>query len=296
MNLTELGVFDTSNFVDEKACHDFICAICQSVCNKCIDVGCGHIYCKECLKQYCEHANYITKCPQCFKSFDIKDSFENKFAVKQLNKLKVKCPSHNFNLKCNWLGYYSDLTSHLHKCSNFEIVSANKYYNIYQNNKWCIEEKDFIYHLDSWETDNDGSDTMYSKAVFQYFISKQLPKRTINKLWILFNENNLLTLNSFIGMNHVAMCIIKKEYKIPNKCPKPLTTDAINILLANKNAGIGYKPIKKKMNPIKKTVIIKPESDGDLLSFMTDLNKHKINVKPIYDPIMDDTDLWDVFT
>ena len=98
---------------------DFICSICLLVpFDPCI-LGCGHLFCEDCIEK-----TKKTSCPVCTRYFHEEDiSFfndmdENPFLRRLWSKIEVKCYKDN----CGWTGQITDLKMHLQSC----VVVENK--------------------------------------------------------------------------------------------------------------------------------------------------------------------------
>ena len=121
------AIHEPDIFIDKDRSWDFLCVICQCICNTPMDIGCknGHIYCKLCLKSFFESSTNA-KCPQCQDNVNRYSIRINHFALRLLLKLKILCPfnAHNCDdekqeeyYKCEWIGCYSDIIDHLkEKC------------------------------------------------------------------------------------------------------------------------------------------------------------------------------------
>lgn len=128
-NLYTLGdaIHEPELFLDKERSLDFLCVICQCICNTPYDIGCknGHIYCKLCLKSYFE-SGPNNKCPQCQDAVTRYTMRINHFALRLLLKLRIFCPFNEHNCEdekerehyqCEWIGCYSDIIDHLkEKC------------------------------------------------------------------------------------------------------------------------------------------------------------------------------------
>ena len=151
-------------FVNEAKAHEYLCSICQCVCEEPYDIGCdgGHIFCKECIDDYIKEKNAdgnnneknngnlnaidTVQCPDCDSCVKIKEISSNKFVKRQIQTLRVKCP--NFNqYKCDWVGTLKDTKSHINNTCKFSKVLCP----LCKDNdvKNCIVRKDIEKHLES---------------------------------------------------------------------------------------------------------------------------------------------------
>eukprot|EP01084_Bolivina_argentea_P019324 35940_1 len=151
-NCITLGdaIHEPELFLEKNYSEDFICVICQCICNTPYDIGCknGHIYCKTCLNAFFEEATH-GKCPQCQDNVNRYGTRINHFALRLLLKLRILCPfsatqCHDEKqidmYQCEWIGCYSDIIEHLKsKCkygtfiNNATIQAIRDKYNINDN-------------------------------------------------------------------------------------------------------------------------------------------------------------------
>jgi len=114
------NLFQPELFLEQEDIEQFICGICNKICDDPVITGCGcqTLYCKNCLNFFYINNKHI--CPQCNKSTGeptilgiINTTIKNK---------KMKCV--NFSIKCTWEGKCKDYLFHLeHECPK-EIVNC----------------------------------------------------------------------------------------------------------------------------------------------------------------------------
>lgn len=101
---------------EDKQNTDYLCPICREFMlpDECIELNCGHLFCKNCISSINNNLSLTAKCPLCNESSTtfkyIKNN--NKFAYKILCNIKIKCP----NNECNEELYAGNLKDHLKKC------------------------------------------------------------------------------------------------------------------------------------------------------------------------------------
>lgn len=75
-------------------------------------VCCGNLVCKECFQNYGDDNDECPKCSSVFYNLQTREIKKyNKIFYKSLKNLVIKCP-----YKCEWIGPWIDLESHLLKC------------------------------------------------------------------------------------------------------------------------------------------------------------------------------------
>jgi hypothetical protein len=95
---------------------DYLCPICKEfmIPDECIELHCGHLFCKKCIYSVNTSLSLTAKCPLCNKSSStfkyIKTN--NKFAYKILCSVKIHCP----NEGCDHELFAGDLKYHVKKC------------------------------------------------------------------------------------------------------------------------------------------------------------------------------------
>jgi hypothetical protein len=100
----------------DKENTDYLCPICKEfmIPDECIELHCGHLFCKKCIYSVNTNLSLPAKCPLCNKSWStftyIKTN--NKFAYKILCNIKIHCP----NKGCCHDLFAGDLKYHIKKC------------------------------------------------------------------------------------------------------------------------------------------------------------------------------------
>ena len=100
-------------FFDElkKNLEDLVCPVCHEISSEPVQTSCGHLFCKECLKD--------PTCPVCRQSCT---SMPDHFNARRIKGLKVGCS----NEGCDWKGDLGDVTAHFVTCLYESITCSNK--------------------------------------------------------------------------------------------------------------------------------------------------------------------------
>ena len=114
------NIYQPELFLEQEYIENFICGICENVCNDAVIqmCGCEQIFCRKCLLFYYENNQH--KCPQCNRKTLEPKTVE---AVNVAIKIKkMKCKNYIFN--CNWQGQCRDYKNHITKNCPKEIINC----------------------------------------------------------------------------------------------------------------------------------------------------------------------------
>jgi len=136
----EIEVKDLVINKKDKENVDYLCPICKGFMlpDECIELHCGHLFCKTCIYNVNNNVSLSAKCPLCnVKSSTFKYiKTSNKFAYKILGNVKIRCPNND----CKEELLAGDLKYHIKKC---DYVLMDCEYCDKKN----IYRKDFKKHL-----------------------------------------------------------------------------------------------------------------------------------------------------
>lgn len=106
---------------NEKNNVDYLCPICKSfmIPDECIELTCGHLFCKSCINNVNNNLSLSAKCPLCNKKSNSFNyiKYSNKFAYKILSGIKIRCPHED----CQEEIYAGNLKDHSKKCQFVKI-------------------------------------------------------------------------------------------------------------------------------------------------------------------------------
>ena len=134
----EIEVKDLIVKQEDKDNVDYLCAICKGFMlpDTCIELKCGHLFCKNCIYNVNNTISLSAKCPLCNKKSNtfkyIKNS--NQFAYKILSSVKIRCP----NEGCTKELLAGDLKYHFKKCE-YDLIDCEycDKKNIYRKDLKC---------------------------------------------------------------------------------------------------------------------------------------------------------------
>lgn len=151
----------------EKNNTDYLCPICREfmIPDECIELRCGHLFCKKCICTVNTNLSLSAKCPLCNKASTtfkyIKNN--NKFAYKILCNIKIYCPNKDKGCKKELLA--GNLKDHLKKC---DYILVNCSYCDIKN----IYRKDLKTHI------KENMDNHFLKLIEEVeFLKKKINKK-----------------------------------------------------------------------------------------------------------------------
>ena len=114
VTLPELDVHEprTFEFVDEPE-SDYFCPVCRDLLTDPFQPECGHHLCRKCRDRLLS-TNKV-ECPTCRESNALSDARVDKYFLRRVNSVTVRCKYHNEG--CEWVGEVRYLQDHLDRCA-----------------------------------------------------------------------------------------------------------------------------------------------------------------------------------
>lgn len=205
----EKNSMDTEIF-ELKNVKDYLCTICVKVPypDNCVEVACcGHLFCKDCIKQWIETQNI---CPLCKKTLqnnenDISEiKNKSKFLYRQMCSLIVNCP-----YKCGEKITLGDLEKHKLKCKKIK-----------QNCKFHSIGCSFTEFGDKVKNHEESNDKLHLYMAMKFIEENKLN----NKKILAFDEGDRIKVDCH---PHELIFMTRGDYffyrcdgrKLPGGCP-----------------------------------------------------------------------------
>eukprot|EP00347_Sterkiella_histriomuscorum_P007077 403350340 len=179
-----------------------MCSICTEVFIDPTRIPCGHLYCRECIEQWCQNQQRAPSCPHCRQTFKRNQIVKDQLAYNLINEFEIFCP----NRGCNWKGALESIQGHLPQCT-FKEGNLPKWYLNYMKSK----EEELKKEQNEEECLDDNVRAM---------INQNVPKQTLAER--LIKPNNADQLRRVLGIEDSAHTIKveprnqEEEVKQPN--------------------------------------------------------------------------------